>query len=181
MTTSTTLPTIAASETNEDTLYEIVNGQRQETSPMGALASEIASELGGHLWAFAHQHQLGAVFNEMLFALTTGLARCPDVAFVAKDRLVAADVLQTDPAHYAASPNLAVEVVSPTNGMTEVLQKVQEYFDAKVQRVWVVLPQQRQVYAFSSPTQVRILTATDELEGEAVLPGLRLPVGAIFS
>src|SRR5437016_4167815 len=114
-------PVAVVEPLNGDELYEIVNGQRQEIAPMGALASEVASELTGHLWLYARQHQLGRVFSEMLFALATGLARRPDVAFVAKDRLVAATVLQTDPAQYEASPNLAVEVISPTNLMVDVV------------------------------------------------------------
>src|SRR5207249_3741988 len=51
---------------NGDALYEIVNGQRQEIPPMGAFAGEVASELAGHLWAFARQHQLGRVYVEVL-------------------------------------------------------------------------------------------------------------------
>jgi hypothetical protein len=37
-----------------------------------------------------------------------------------------------------------------------------------------------QVYVYGSPTQVHILTRTDELHGEPVLPQFRLPLTALF-
>ncbi len=77
-------------------------------------------------------------------------------------------------------PDLAVEVVSPTNTAVEVIGKVQEYFGAGVRRVWVVYPTVRQVYDYNDPASVRILRDTDALDGDPVLPGLRLPVADLF-
>ncbi len=127
------------------------------------------------------QNKLGRVFVEMLFSLSTGLSRRPDLAFVANERLVPDSVMQTDPAQYEASPNLAVEVISLTNSMTDVLQKLQEYFTANVQLVWVVVPLQRLIYAYTSPTQVNILAVADELNGDPVLPGFRLALAHLFT
>ena len=56
----------------------------------------------------------------------------------------------------------------------------QEYFQAGVRRVWVVYPTERLVYAYASPTGLRVLGAAESLDGEDVLPGLRLPVADLF-
>ena len=77
-------------------------------------------------------------------------------------------------------PNLVVEVVSPTDRVDDVVDKVAEYFRVGVECVWVSLPAQEQVYVYESPTQVRILTRADELGGEPVLPHFRLPLTALF-
>ena len=77
-------------------------------------------------------------------------------------------------------PNLVVEVISPTDRVDDIVDKVAEYFRAGVECVWVSLPSQEQVYVYESPTQVRILTRTDELRGEPVLPQFQLPLTALF-
>jgi Uma2 family endonuclease len=60
------------------------------------------------------------------------------------------------------------------------VDKIAEYFHAGVERVWVVLPSQALVYVYDSPTNVRILTRTDELSGDPVLPHFRLPLVELF-
>ena len=109
-----------------------------------------------------------------------GPARRPDVAFVLFDRWPYATSFDEDPPTFDLVPNLAVKVVSPSNGFDEVVAKIRDYFFAGVQLVWVVLPRQRQVYAYESPEQVRILSEKHELEGGTVLPGFRLPLTELF-
>jgi Uma2 family endonuclease len=77
-------------------------------------------------------------------------------------------------------PNLAVEVVSPTDRVDALMDKVAEYFHAGVECVWVVLPSQQQVHVYESPTSVRILTRADTLRGEPLLPHFQLQLAALF-
>ncbi len=60
------------------------------------------------------------------------------------------------------------------------MEKVEEYFRAGVERVWVVFPGAKKVYVYESPTSVRILTAADTLDGGPVLPGFQLPLANLF-
>jgi hypothetical protein len=62
----------------------------------------------------------------------------------------------------------------------EVLAKIRQYFQAGCLRVWVVYPVEEQIYVYQSPTQIRVLTRKDDLEGEDFLPGFRLPLGDLF-
>ena len=77
-------------------------------------------------------------------------------------------------------PNLAVEVISPSNTAREILDKVEEYFRVGVERIWVIYPSQRLVYVYASPTDVRIVTEGSELMDESLLPGFRLPLHLLF-
>ncbi len=83
-------------------------------------------------------------------------------------------------AAWAVIPDLAVEVVSPSNAAEHVTEKIEEYFEVGVRQVWVVFPNQRKIYVYSSPSSVRILTQDDELDGGDVLPGFRLAVATLF-
>jgi Uma2 family endonuclease len=61
-----------------------------------------------------------------------------------------------------------------------VLAKVREYFHYGVQVVWVIAPEERQVYVYDAPTHVRILTGQEELNGGEVVPGFHLPLVHLF-
>ena len=69
-------------------------------------------------------------------------------------------------------PDLAVEVISPHNPAEESVQKIREYFEAGVILVWVVYPEERQVYVYESPKQIRVLTGDDTLDGGTGPSGL---------
>ena len=64
-------------------------------------------------------------------------------------------------------PNLASEVVSPTDSVYELEQKIVEYFQVGVDLVWVVYPSQNKVHVLVGPTQIQVLTPTDVLDGGA--------------
>ena len=77
-------------------------------------------------------------------------------------------------------PDLAIEVISPRNSAFAVQRKVHDYFKAGVTCVWVVYPEQAEVYIYSTPKQVQVLGVGQELDGGDLLPGFRLPVAALF-
>ena len=167
--------------TDEDVLYEVVDDQVVELAPMGAYEVRIATLLAARIETFAQQHQLGRAMQEMLFDLTvaTGRKRRPDVAFVSFDRWPLTRRIPRTEA-WEVVPNLAVEVVSRTDSVDYIVDKIAEYFHAGVERVWVVFPSQEQIYIYDSPTSVRILTRTDELSGDPILPHFRLPLVELF-
>ena len=81
---------------------------------------------------------------------------------------------------WAVVPDLAIEIVSPSNTAYEVTEKLEEYFRVGIRSVWVVYPPQSMVYVYSSPKQVRVLSEGDELDGGDMLPGFSIPLQRIF-
>ena len=77
-------------------------------------------------------------------------------------------------------PRLDVEVISKTNSANAVAGKIEEYFQAGVSLVWVIYPVTGKIYVYDSPTSVRILQLGDELDGEGVIPGFRVPLSTLF-
>lgn len=162
-----------------DLLFEVVDGRIVEVEPMGAFESVLASYLLPHL--ASSSRRLGRAVMETLFCLnpTTRLERRPDLAFVSYERWPR-DQKVPRKVSWEVVPDLAVEVVSPTNSADEVLVKVREYFSAGCLRVWVIYSAEEQVYVYRSPTEVRILTKNDTLDGESVLPDFKLPLVNLF-
>jgi Uma2 family endonuclease len=180
-------PILTASENEvtlpaqDEPLYEIVDGQRVDIQPMSAYATWIASRLHGRLWPYAEEHLLGTSVTEMLFILDAerDLRRRPDVAFVSAARWPLDRQLPST-GDWEVVPTLVVEVISSTDVFKDVLAKLREYFHYGVQLVWVISPEELQVYVYDSPTHVHILAASDELTGGEVLPGFRLPLMSLF-
>jgi Uma2 family endonuclease len=163
-----------------DSLYEVINGQIVEKR-MGSFEVQIASLLMLHLGPFVRQNGLGKTQTEMLFLIDreSGLKRRPDASFVSGERWPIRKAAPRTEA-WDVVPDLAVEVISQSNGASEVVDKIRDYFRAGVRLVWVVYPVQRQVHAYDSPTTVRILTEDGSLDGGEVIPGFVLPLATLF-
>ena len=163
-----------------DMLYEVVDGRIVEKK-MSARETEIASiliELIGH---FLRTNRLGKVVGEMLFRinLEKDLRRRPDVAFVSHARWpYNRRIPKVTP--WDMVPDLAIEVISESNSAYEVQEKIHEYFVAGVLRVWVIYPDQAEVYVYSSPTQIEVMNTGQELDGGELIPGFRLPLAVLF-
>jgi Uma2 family endonuclease len=176
------MATVNPTAVDEEPLYEVVNGERVEVPPMGAWAGSVASVLLHFLNAWAIPHRHGVATTEVLFRFRPNAPqRRPDLSFVSFDRWPYSSLPTEDPPAFDVVPNLAVEVVSPTNTAAEVEGKVEEYLQAGVELVWVVFPVPQRIHVYDSPTQARILRANDELDGGQVLPGFRLKIADLFA
>jgi len=104
--------------------------------------------------------------------------RGPDVAFVTRDRLEAFRT-QMRP-YFPGPPDLAVEVLSPHSRASEVRAKVADYLAAGARLVWVVDAERRCVTTYRTLLSPRILTESDTLQGEEVVPGFAVGVAELF-
>jgi len=157
---------------------ELVRGQVVREPPAGFEHGAIGIDLGAMLRQFVKKQALGKVVGaDTGFVLfdEPPTVRAPDVAFVALDRLT------FDPRRFVPfAPDLAVEIVSPSNTVSEIHGKVMDYLDAGTRAVWVVDPGSRSVTVYRARDHVQWLTGDDDLEGEPVLPGFRLRLSEVF-
>lgn len=181
MATAALVPAGTPEAPDSEGLFEIVNGERREIPRMGFFAGTLASLLAYHLNTHGLQQKLGLAVVEVLFRiLPQQPSRRPDVAFVRYERWPVTAFPTSDPAELEAIPNLAVEVVSPSNAAEEIEDKLKDYFDAGVELVWVIYPRHRRIYVYSTPTEIRLLGEADELDGGKVLPGFKLGIATLF-
>jgi Uma2 family endonuclease len=130
---------------------------------------------------FVDEARLGHVAQEMLFILRRSpeLKRRPDLAFVSAERWPMGKRAPRTEA-WDVVPDLAVEVVSQSNSDDEVAQKIEDYFRAGCRQFWVVYPVTSKVHVYESPTRVTILQVGDDLRGDPLVPGFRLPLATLF-
>lgn len=162
----------------DDALYEVVNGVVVEKK-VSALANWIANELSMILGSYVRAKKLGTTFSEAVFILdvTADLRRRPDLAFVSTTRWPFGKIPPAQ-GDWKISPDLAVEIASPPNTFSELLGKVREYFEHGVAEVWLVVPEERVVYVYHSPHDVRVLHADDTL-ATPLVPDWSVAVGDV--
>src|SRR5436309_1850756 len=148
MSTPSVLESTDKAFADDEYLYEIIDGQKVEVLPMGALAGRLANRLAYRMNAHAIPNKLGEANVENLFhlALPADRNRRPDVAYVSYDRWPKNRTLSSEQNAWDVGPNITVETISPSDFNEEVLEKIDEYFRAGVELVWIVYPKQKQVY-----------------------------------
>ena len=161
--------------------YELINGELKKMSPAGHNHGRIAIRLTAPLAQFAREKGLGEVYAaETGFKLRSNpdTVRAPDVAFIRQHRVK--EVGETK-GYWPGAPDLAVEVLSPDDTVSEIEEKVAEWLDAGAQMVWVVSPKLHAVTVYRSLTDIKTLTEKDTLDGGDVVPGFQISVAEIFA
>jgi Uma2 family endonuclease len=162
-----------------DKRSELVRGALIVREPAGGLHGRVAMNLGVELAVHVKRTAAGAVFAaETGFKLASNpdTVRAPDAAFIAQDRLPSRDAR----GYPALAPDLVVEVLSPDDRPGEVLAKVGDWLSAGSRLVWVVDPDRRVARVYRHDGSETIVSATDALEGEDVLPGFSCSLATIL-
>jgi Uma2 family endonuclease len=160
--------------------YELDEGRLIRTPPSGPLASIVAATILTLINEFVRLHRLGVVGGAdfgMILARSPDTVRAPDVVFYRAERLPAGGIPST---YWELAPDLAVEVLSPSDRRGQVLKKVGEYLDAGTRLVGVVDPRRRTAVVYRPEGEPTILGADGALDGEDVLPGFLLALGDVW-
>jgi Uma2 family endonuclease len=159
---------------------ELIRGNLVMMSPAGFRHGRVVSTVNRILGVYASDHGLGVVTGaETGFQIgcNPDTVRAPDIGFVRTERLP-----ETEPVgFFQGAPDLAVEILSPSDRASEVLQKVQDWLGAGCRAVWIVDPETRTVSVYHGRHDAAVMTADQSLDGGQILPGLRLNVGDIFA
>jgi Uma2 family endonuclease len=103
--------------------------------------------------------------------------RAPDFWFIRKDRILPEGLPD---AFWPGAPDLAVEVLSPTDRSGDIADRSRDYFAAGVRLVWLLDPRAKAAAAFPDGRMPYFVLSDGELDGEDVLPGFRLPLRDVF-
>ncbi len=156
--------------------YEFVNGEPEEKEMPGARHSGICGRLERRLGTFVETNNLGEVYPEASFQIGVN-ERIPDLAFIPVDRLPADGEPETK---WLIVPDLAVEVVSPSDYYEKVHAKAMEYLAAGVKVVWIISPENQTITVYRSATNIMAFPPESELTCEDLFPGFRCPLSEIF-
>jgi len=159
---------------------ELIGGTVVMMSPAGFDHGRFASRIVTALENHVAPRELGVVTTaEAGFQLAhqPDTVRAPDVAFVRAERIPSCGVK----GFFQGAPDIAVEVVSPSDRTGEVAAKVHGWLQAGCSMVWVVDPENRIIAVHAARKDVVILTETETLLGDDVLPGFSMPVAKVFA
>lgn len=160
--------------------YELIRGRLKRMAPTGGDHSLIGTGLAARLWLHARTNEYGNVYGAdvgFVFARDPDTVLSPDAAFLRRDRVPSEEEHKR---FLPVIPDLAVEVISPSDRLPQVREKVEYYIESGVRLVWVVNPRDRTVTVYSPDHPPHTLNQDDELDGGEVLPDFRLTVGEIF-
>lgn len=160
--------------------WELIDGELVPMTPAGLESSSLGHRIGWIVGNFVYAHDLGMMTGAdggyVLFPDRQTL-RAPDVGFIQKDRIPPVEEHSRFP---RLAPDLAIEVLSPSDRMVDALSKVTMYLQAGVRMVWLVDPPKRTITVFQPDEPVATLGVGEMLEGGDVLPGFTIPVAEIF-
>ena len=160
-----------------DEPYELLEGEILTVPPPKFPHGSVAARLLRYLSPFVYDNQLGETTTDVGFRLSASTLIAPDVCFISsKSYAQIGDV--TDYIPFA--PDLAVEVVSPSNSANEMESKVQAYLSAGGSLVWVIYPLLRKVVVHRADHSSYDVTVGQMLTGDDLLPGLQIPVADLF-
>ena len=158
---------------------ELVRGELRVTPPAGGPHGAVAGNLLGLLMAYVTPLGVGRVFPDGTgYQLSLPhTVRVPDASFVRAERLPEGGI---GPGLLKLAPDLAVEVLSPSETASALEEKLADYMTAGTPLMWVIDPIRRTVMIVTSAAPVRWLREGDTLEGGEVLPGFSCQVVELF-
>src|SRR5262245_56313561 len=157
---------------------ELVNGRIVPLPPTSADHGFVETRLAGRLLVYAESTGRGEVMSGeagIYIRRNPDTVRAPDAAFISNERLAQ----RRSSSYLDVAPELVVEVLSLDARRSEVTEKIEDYFEAGVVRVWIVDPKARKLHVYRSPTEIEQFGEDQILTDEEILPGFRLIISEL--
>lgn len=161
--------------------YELIRGELRTMSPTGGTHGILVAELTTDLTIFVRAGNLGYVFGaECGFKLAgdPDTVVAPDISFVHRGRL---DGVENVDKFLPLAPDLAIEVLSPSNTVAQIDEKIEELLAAGTEAVWIVNPKRRTITVYRARVAPQMWTEKQILEAGEPLPGFRLDLAKLFA
>jgi Uma2 family endonuclease len=157
--------------------WELIQGELVPVSSPTPRHQDIASETH---FAFKHYFRTsgvnGLACQDVEFALTDEDRIRPDVCVLLGER---ASSLDRDRIPIPGAPDLAIEIISPSERAADSYHKVRRYLQCSTSEVWQMYPKSRTVQIYRGDTG-RVVGQDGFLTTD-LLPGLRIPVASLFA
>lgn len=164
---------------NENRRYELNRGRVVEVPSPGCLHGVICGWVAHLLWSYVLSRGAGRVATNdtgLLVHRNPDTLRGPDIMMFEQAHAIE----QLNPRYTDEVPLLVVEVRSPSDNFSRMMERSSQYLSRGVPLVWLVDPLERAITVFRGQEFHRVLDETDVLTGNGVLPNLTIPVAQIF-
>jgi Uma2 family endonuclease len=165
---------------SDDVRHELIRGVMSVQEPRPSIwHGWIQHKIGHLLYDCVAPRKLGLVAVDPGFVLERrpDTVRAPDVCFVRVQRIPSGST----PPFLEGAPDLAVEVLSPSNTKREMALKVAQYLGTGARLVWLVDSEEQSITVHRLDHDPEILNVGDQLSGHDVLPGFQCPVAEVFN
>jgi Uma2 family endonuclease len=149
-------------------------------SPTGSESGRKNSDLLIQVGIWNRQTRLGEIFDSSTgFKLANGATRSPDVSWIERSRWN--NLTKEQQKRFAPiAPDFVIELMSPTDDLIELQQKMSEYVSCGVKLGWLINPDDKSVEIYRLEKDREILHNVSCLEGENLMPGLMVDLTEIF-
>lgn len=149
-------------------------------APTGSGTGRRNSRINRQLGNWAVENNTGEVFDSStMFVLPNGAKRSPDAAWIPTHRWNA--LTEEEQEGFAPlCPDFVLELASPTDSLTMLQDKMQEYLDNGARLGWLLDPKSRRVYLYRPDQKVEVLEQPDEVNGDPVLEGFVLRLDEVW-
>ncbi len=162
-------------------LAELIHGKVVRMVAPKPKHGRITLQLSSLIDQFVRSHKLGVVYaaeTGYLLEREPDTIRCPDVSFVRAEIAKAHD--END--YFPHSPDLAVEVMPPTDLAAKIKDKVQVWLDGGARSVWVIDPDKKTLAAYHPESPPQVFRSDEVFRDDLVLPGFTIdPLDLIFT
>lgn len=165
---------------NEHKRFELIDGIIVEVAPSRKQNALVAAQIIILIGIYLREHDIGLVTTpDGGYQLDPNTVRLPDVGYISHERAGA-----TTGNLFPAAPDLAIEVLSPSEGERKILKKARAYLQAGTKAVWTFDPDDKAVEEYRLGADGRILVQSFEhdatLTAEDILPGFALSLREVF-
>lgn len=149
--------------------------------PTGGGTSSRNSDLITMLNNWAKRDKTGIVFDSSGgFVLPNGATRSPDASWVKRSRLISLSPTQKEK-FLPLCPDFVVELRSPSDSLTPLQDKMQEYLDNGAQLGWLIDPVSKRVYIYRPDKKVECVEQPSCISGESILSDFVLDLEEIWT
>jgi Uma2 family endonuclease len=155
-------------------------GETIVMSPAGGYSGYQSSEVFRQLSVWAVKDKTGVAFDSSAgFRLPNGAMRSPDAAWVRLARLAELSRRQKEQ-FIPLCPDFVIEVASPSDELSNLKEKMEEYRNSGLPLGWLILPASTEVEVYTS-SGVEVLTSPQAISADPTLPGFKLDLASIWN
>ncbi len=163
----------------EDAHVEVIRGELREVAAAGGRHGRVGGQFSGYLSVYGEHGRKGCVLTSetgLVVEQTPTMLLVPDLVYFRIDHLPAGGI----PIWFLETPpDALLEVLSPSQRFSELVEKAGVYLRFGVPLVWLANPDEKTITAFYQD-HVRVYHSGDVLDGGDVLPGFSVAVDDLF-
>ncbi len=160
---------------NRDMKFELsAKGELIIVPPTSPESGWKNSKINARTENWSENDDTGIVFDSStMFTLPNGAKRSPDVSWMTREKW---DSLSPSEKRKFSRvvPDFVIELLSPTDTLSEIQEKMEEYIENGVRLGWLIDPLEKQVSVYRANGEVEVFDNPETVSGEDVLVGFEL-------